>query len=571
MKQLMREYELFTKLLIVVLAALCLQAVIVSMFIYHHSKKSYIDYFDQSNAVSLKKIQHDFEMLNDKIENTLAQIDRNPAVEDYFTDALQHIAQQTDQLIAIQRMNESFNGISPTIDYDLMIFGENGRLFVGNDMIAAMTATDFFQLDLLKKVNATSASTQMVFVPFGLTTREKHSPSVFFIKKLTTSMNRTYGYGVIAVTSHQLAGLFNDIVDPTLVQIDFVNEDQQIFTSNDPSKIGAFSEDLALLAENETKMIEENKRTRLALYRQNSALISKVDLASLVNQMAIVLPIILYNVVTLLFAGFFVFIYLNRHTKSIYQLIHSLKGVKEDPKNAQIPVQGTHEIKLLGNTLNQLLTDLDWYYTESLQNEKKKRTLEIQAMQAQIQPHFMYNTLTSLKFLIWQQENEKAIQGIDRFTDLLRHTIGHKKEEISVEEELKNVENYLHILTLRYGETIPAKVVVPTELYSLYLPNMIIQPIVENAYLHAFQTKTKGFITIYGRISKHDLLFEVVDNGDGFDPTKTGSRTNTFSGIGISHVDERIRLMYGEDYGLSIQSLVGIGTTVTIRLPLISK
>lgn len=101
---------------------------------------------------------------------------------------------------------------------------------------------------------------------------------------------------------------------------------------------------------------------------------------------------------------------------------------KEDVLKATVPVQGSHEVQMLGNTINQLLSNAQHHYEQTIQDEKKKRSLEIQTMQAQIQPHFIYNTLTSLKFLIWQQKTDEAVQGIDSFITLLRSTIGKKKK-----------------------------------------------------------------------------------------------------------------------------------------------
>ncbi len=191
-------------------------------------------------------------------------------------------------------------------------------------------------------------------------------------------------------------------------------------------------------------------------------------------------------------------------------------------------------------------------------------------MQAQIQPHFIYNTLTSLKFLIWQKENQKAIHGIDHFIDLLRSTIGKKAETITVEEELKSVQSYIHILSLRYGDDIATRIMVPDELYPFKVPNMMIQPIIENAFLHAFQTKKSGFITLFGKIHETQLIFEIVDNGDGFDTNQKKKNKDYFSGIGVKNVNERIKLLYGKEYGLQIQSIMGVGTTVKITLLLIS-
>ena len=248
-----------------------------------------------------------------------------------------------------------------------------------------------------------------------------------------------------------------------------------------------------------------------------------------------------------------------------------MKQIGKQPQTTTVPIHGTSEIRTLGTTINHLLTTIDDHHNRLLQNEQRKRALEIKAMQAQIQPHFIYNTLTSIKFLVWQQKNNEAILGIESFIDLLRSTIGNKKEIIPVSEEIKSVESYIAILTLRYGDNISTKLMIPEELSVLYMPSMIIQPIIENAYLHAFQKKTSGFITVYATVKEEIFVLEVIDTGDGFDTSQTKKEKDYFSGIGIENVQERIQLLYGEPFGLSIQSIIGIGTTVTISLPVLSK
>ncbi|MDU4956098.1 MAG: histidine kinase [Enterococcus faecium] len=537
MRKKIKEHELFTKLLFILFIGLFLQAIVISLFIYHRSRDAYIQLFNQSNDVVLKKIQSEFESLNDTIENTLAAFDSNPAVKSYFSnDPAQHM-EQLQQLRTIQKMNDSLSKIHPMIDYDVLIFGENGRTFVGNDMLTAVSADSFFQSAIAQRVNERAADTQMLFAHHGLTLRDKKAPSVFFVKKLKNTLNHVYGYAVLSISSKQLANLFQSVVNPEISKISFMNEEQTIIASNEENTIGSRSMIFKKLTVGETTISNGQQLTRLPLYRQDCTLLSQVDLHSLSNQMGVIFPIILYNIVTLAFAGSLVFMYLDRHTKSI----------------------------------NQLLSNAQHHYEQTIQDEKKKRSLEIQTMQAQIQPHFIYNTLTSLKFLIWQKKTDEAVQGIDSFITLLRSTIGKKEEVIPVKEEIKSVQSYIDLLSMRYGERISAKIMIPDELQSLSMPNMILQPIIENAYLHAFHNKTQGFITVYGKTKNQLLLFEVIDNGDGFDTENTKQKNDHFSGIGISHVDERIRLMYGDAYGLTIQSVIGTGTTVTICLPLLPK
>ncbi|MGM9902432.1 MAG: sensor histidine kinase [Enterococcus sp.] len=567
----LKEHELFTKLLLIFVVVLFIQAIIISLFIYYRSKDAYIELFDKSNETAMNKIQHDFETLNDTIENTLTQLAQSAAVEAYFKKNDQTPLERINELRTIQKLNDSLAPISPDIRNDIFLFGENGRMFISNDMISDFTSETFFEQEFIDKLHKNPASTQMIFTTFGLTKRDKDSPSILFIKKLQTTFNQTYGYAVVAITSQELSKLFTQSVNSEITQIDFVTEEKRIFASNEEQRVGTLYPTFDAISKNQTQIKENRRVAHLPLYRQNSALVSEIDVLSLTNQMGMILPIIIFNSVMMILVGCVVFIYLNRHTKSIYQLIDALKQIGKEPQTTTVPIHGTSEIRTLGTTINHLLTTIDDHHNRLLQNEQRKRALEIKAMQAQIQPHFIYNTLTSIKFLVWQQKNNEAILGIESFIDLLRSTIGNKKEIIPVSEEIKSVESYIAILTLRYGDNISTKLMIPEELSVLYMPSMIIQPIIENAYLHAFQKKTSGFITVYATVKEEIFVLEVIDTGDGFDTSQTKKEKDYFSGIGIENVQERIQLLYGEPFGLSIQSIIGIGTTVIISLPVLSK
>lgn len=223
----LREHELLTKLLIILFIALFTQAATISLFIYQRSRDAYIQQFDRSNRMTLQKIQHDFETLNDNIENTLTLLAESSAVEGYFKEGQQTTLEKINQLRTVQKMNDSLAPIFPNIKDDIFLFGENGRMFISNDMVSDLTADDFFQLELIQKVNENPTATQMVFTQFGLTKRDKQSPSVLFIKKLRSTLNQTYGYAVVAITSDELAKIFSQSVDPLITQIDFVTDEKK--------------------------------------------------------------------------------------------------------------------------------------------------------------------------------------------------------------------------------------------------------------------------------------------------------------------------------------------------------
>ena len=191
----------------------------------------------------------------------------------------------------------------------------------------------------------------------------------------------------------------------------------------------------------------------------------------------------------------------------------------------------------------------------------------------QINPHYIYNTLASIKWLVYQNDSEKTIQTIDAFIKLLRNTISNMDEFITIEQELKNLENYIFINHTRYGEAIKVEYYVSHNCYGCLIPKLILQPFIENAFFHAFPSGRTGTIQIFMKQKGRDLEIRIVDDGVGMNQVEAqqalydATQKEHFSGIGIHNVQDRLKLLYGESYGIQIESVKEQGTTITVRLP----
>ena len=208
--------------------------------------------------------------------------------------------------------------------------------------------------------------------------------------------------------------------------------------------------------------------------------------------------------------------------------------------------------------------------------QKLLRKAEFELLQAQINPHFLYNTLDAI---VWSAEagNQKqVVKMVGSLSDFFRSSLNKGKELVSIREELSHVRSYLEIQQIRYQDILSYDIDVPQELYDNEIPKITVQPVVENALYHGIKNRRGGGkILVTGTVADKDYCIIVSDDGIGMDKERLEEIREELSGnskgnekiYGLYNVNERIKLFYGEEYGISIDSEYEKGTTVTIRLP----
>ncbi|WP_235533118.1 sensor histidine kinase [Paenibacillus sp. Leaf72] len=234
------------------------------------------------------------------------------------------------------------------------------------------------------------------------------------------------------------------------------------------------------------------------------------------------------------------------------------------------------EMGRLSETINQMVARLKMLIYQVEEEQQAKREAELKMLQAQINPHFLFNTLNSLKWSAMMSGNENVEQGIASLSELLHNTILDTEEMITLEKEIDNLMHYAVIQRMRYGDSFKlACRMSDDQLYQCQVPRFILQPIVENSILHAGSGEGRRVhITVDGSINEGRLLLQISDDGKGFDMAEVQERKHShdkLSGIGMSNVEERIRLHVGKQYGIKISSEPGRGTQTLISLPMTMK
>ncbi|CUX36415.1 sensor histidine kinase [Clostridium sp. C105KSO13] len=268
-----------------------------------------------------------------------------------------------------------------------------------------------------------------------------------------------------------------------------------------------------------------------------------------------------------------------RVANPIKQLEKSVRELERNNLDARIPQSGTYEIRHLAKTLQSMADNMRRLMDDIVVEQESKRKSEMDALQSQINPHFLYNTLDSIVWMIENERYDGAIKMVTALARLFRISLSKGKNIITVEQELQHVENYLIIQKVRYKNKFIYNIETEKSVLQCGVIKLSVQPLVENSIYHGMDFMDgDGEISIRAYQRDDDLVIEVEDNGPGMtedqievlvNGSQKQSRTRG-SGIGFHNVEERIQLYFGKAYGLEVESEPDEGTLVRARLPLIS-
>ena len=267
----------------------------------------------------------------------------------------------------------------------------------------------------------------------------------------------------------------------------------------------------------------------------------------------------------------------SRIAKPLKKLNDSVKEWESGNMNPDIYVGGSVEVEHLGKTLRSTVEQLRQLMHDILVEQEEKRKSELDALQSQINPHFLYNTLDSIVWMIEGERYEDAVFMITQLASLFRISLSRGKTIISIEDEIKHAMNYMNIQKVRYKNIFRIDFDVNEEIYQYCTVKLVVQPLLENAIYYGVECMDgDGEIKVRGYRKEKDVYIEVCDNGLGMPKemvqqllTENNRIRKHGSGVGLINVHNRIQLRFGKPYGLEIESRPDEGTTVRIHLPAI--
>ena len=266
-------------------------------------------------------------------------------------------------------------------------------------------------------------------------------------------------------------------------------------------------------------------------------------------------------------------------TKPIVKLSKSMSMVEHGEfEKASVPVEVDNEVGMLSRSFNVMTEKIHTLMDQNVYEQEQKRKSEMKALLAQINPHFLYNTLDSIIWMSEAGKNDEVVLMTSALARLLRQSISNDKDQVSISEEIQYVKSYLTIQKMRYKDKLEYSIDVSPEIMNVKIIKFALQPLVENAIYHGLKYKdTKGNLKVSGYKDGEVAILTVSDDGIGmdeqslehiFDGTKKGRKSN---GVGVPNVQKRLKLYYGEEYGITYKSRKGEGTMAIVMVPLYSK
>jgi two-component system, sensor histidine kinase YesM len=284
--------------------------------------------------------------------------------------------------------------------------------------------------------------------------------------------------------------------------------------------------------------------------------------------------------IALLLAVALVLSFIQWVTRPLTGLASTMKDINPDEPLPTYAVKSTDEVGLLLHSYNKLGDRIQRLKEQVQLNEAKKKEADIMALQAQINPHFLYNTLSSIHWIALMNKDKQIAEMVGALSDFLRFSLNKGEEFCPVQQEVAHAQNYAYIMSIRFQDKFDTAFYVDQELHALPMLKLLLQPLIENSIMHGLQKKKgKGQLYVHGERHGSTMTFVVEDTGIGMDEDKLreirrglggghGLPELGRSGYGLRNVHQRLQLHYGMETGLSIESQAGAGTRISFTIPI---
>lgn len=580
----MKRYNtIFIRILSITLPSFLVLSLIISISCIKISENVLLKEVVEIANRNLIQVKNSLLEYNTEIAVAISKISNSKEFKAYITADNPSSSEQLNLVLEIGRYMDTYREYLTPQDSYFMIAGAEGnesRYYSSNTSKWGSAPTDFIDRFLMVDGHLITGTNYHIDKELfkGASPFENN---IFVTKSLIDAQKNFYGYVVLVLDEKYIASIYEDYITSGMT-ISVISNTGDILSSSDKERLFTANEELINLIKDHSeelsdtdtvKVIKNDKETILALYLPfyDAYLVEEINPLIVFSSLhSIADKIIFIILVTLLIVGFVVFIATRNITKPLrYLSERMLFTVTHDFRGQMIEPQGSNELILITQAYNTMLNDIKEHVKNLVSEQEERRKAELNALQMQINPHFLYNTLTSIKYLAKQQRLDEVDETIHSLIAILQNVIGKTDSMTTVRDEIENLGYFIYINQVRYGNGIKVDYQIARDCYDLMMPKLIIQPFIENAFFHGFVGTDVGNITVFINSDEELLMIEVIDNGVGMANSETtiNEKKYHFSGIGINNVHERIQLLYGEEYGIEVYSEVGEGTSIIIKLP----
>lgn len=538
---------------------------------------------------SLDSMEDNNVLISDRIDGILAEAESSAT---FLTISINRLLNSDEFHGTLSRDIKLYNLISNELSYAKLIykhidsigFIDKNHLLYYSDYELQKGKTALIVSDMYKTLKTTTGNS----VWFDLVARDYLTK--FSDRKMLTlgkkiwniNTGETIGYLYININEDTFTSLFSEqLADYTLY-----DGGMQLLSTVDENPLDAIDikgflnlKDLnsdIIKHDNDSALISKTQIERL-----DWTLLSEADLNLFTQDLANILLLVVLMLITIIILEITMTLALNRLiTTPIMKLKRGVEEISKGNFDYRFKMKTNDEIGLFAQSFNHMSAQIKKLLSDVEREEKKKREYELALIQQQIKPHFLYNTLDIILKLSQMGQERKAQKVTRRLADYYRNSLSGGADIIPLKEELKITLDYLELQKLRYSDVFNYRIEVSEQLEGIMIPKLSLQPIVENAIEHGFKYMSEpGLIRIYDNPSDDQYQIILTDNGVGMAPSLVGKLNAMFDSaldaadhqgvksFGIKNVNHRLKLFFGDDYGIQVVSTEGEGTAIVIKLP----
>jgi two-component system, sensor histidine kinase YesM len=564
---------------------------LISIFYYYYSssslKETMISNAKASQAYIIDNIDNQLKLaikLSDwiSLNKTFEKVLMNYDLDNIRTnEELMNAKSALDNTVMNSPLHQDISSI--------IISGKNGSDLRFGDNASLIDKTKIYDNQLFSESIGTG---KVAYFTSIIENPSEFKEDNYVIPIVRPMLHSTYGtkigWSFIGLKESSLSGVYKELYNENKNPIYIIDSKGTCISTTDKQFIGKsleqeeFIKPIIAKVNSDYDITDSKDNTSLIVYSKSKLtdwiIVQKISYGPLNEQKSVLLrmSIIIFCVSILITFIFSMFLSSNL-THPLKNILKRMRKVSKGNFEADYSLEGDDEMGELGRGINDLAGNIHGLLEKVKQEEKEKRNLELMVLQNQINPHFLYNTLNSIKWMATVQKADGIRDIVSALGRLLMNISKEKSEEISIRKELSLTEDYIFIQNIRYNGKIKTNYFIDDESFLDYkIVKFTLQPVVENAIFHGIEPKREAGDIKIGITEEEDcLILYIEDDGVGIEKEDIQKILNTekknvnkgLSGIGIKNVDERLKLFYGEEFGLSIDSVVGMYTRVNIKIP----